>query len=94
MVNRICLITATKELSGLIPGNHILKKINKFIDFSFIYPKVKKLYVNNFGRPSIDPVLFFKKLIGYVFGIKSYRQLCQRNPIKYSLSLVLQVRNP
>ena len=65
-----------KELSGLIPANHILKKINKLIDFSFIYPMVKKLYANNFGRLSIDPVLFFKmQLIGYIFGIKSDRQL-------------------
>ena len=39
---------------------------------------VKKLYANNFGRPSIDPVLFFKmQLIGYIFGIKSDRQLCK-----------------
>ena len=67
-----------KELSGLIPANHILKKINKLIDFSFIYPMVKKLYANNFGRPSIDPVLFFKmQLIGYIFRIKSDRQLCK-----------------
>ena len=67
-----------KELSELVPANHLLKKISKLVDFSFIYPVVKKLYANNFGRPSVDPVLFFKmQLIGYVFGIKSDRQLCK-----------------
>jgi len=36
------------------------------------------LYCSDNGRPSIDPVLFFRmQLIGYLFHIRSDRQLCE-----------------
>ena len=63
-------------IENLVPSNHILRKINKYIDFSFIRDLTKDLYCPNNGRPSIDPVVLFKMLfIGYLFGIRSERQL-------------------
>jgi len=60
----------------LVPENHLLRKIEKCIDFSFITEKVKDLCCADNGRPSIDPVLLFKMmLIGYLYGIRSERQL-------------------
>ncbi|EPY2308165.1 transposase, partial [Clostridium sporogenes] len=59
-------------IENLIPSNHILRKINTYIDFSFIRDLTKDLYCPNNGRPSIDPVVLFKMLfIGYLFGIRS-----------------------
>lgn len=64
------------ELDRLIPDDHILRHIEKWVDFSFIYGKVEHLYCLNNGRPSLDPVRMFKMLlIGYLFGIRSERQL-------------------
>ena len=37
-----------------------IRKVDKYIDFTFIYDEVKDLYSNDNGRPSIDPVVLFK----------------------------------
>ncbi len=61
-------------LGGLVPKNHLVRKIENVIDFSFIYDKVKDLY-SSLGAPSIDPVVLIKiVLIQYLFGIPSMRQ--------------------
>jgi len=63
-------------IDTLVPADHLLRKIDRSIDFSFIREKVKALYCLNNGRPGIDPVILFKMLfIGYLFGIRSERQL-------------------
>lgn len=63
-------------LEELVPKDHLLRKIDRFIDFSFIHDKVRHLYCENNGRPAIDPTRLFKMLfIGYLFGIRSERQL-------------------
>lgn len=60
----------------LVPQEHLLRKIDKYIDFSFIYDLVKGLYCEDNGRPPVDPVVLFKMLfIGYLYGIRSERQL-------------------
>lgn len=63
-------------IEELVPREHLLRKIDKAISFSFIHEKVKDLYCPDNGRPAIDPELLFKMLfIGYLFGIRSERQL-------------------
>ena len=48
------------------------------VDFSFIREKVRPFYSETKGRPSLDPVVLFKMvLIGYLYGIRSERQLEQ-----------------
>ena len=62
-------------IEDLVPKNHILRDIDKSIDFSFIYDLVEGYYCTDNGRPSIDPVVLFKiVLIQYTFGIRSMRQ--------------------
>ena len=64
------------SIEELVPADNLLRKIDKAIDFSFIYDKVEHLYCADNGRPPVDPVLLFKMLfIGYTFGIRSERQL-------------------
>ena len=62
-----------------MPQNHILRKIDRAIDFSFIYEEVEGLYSPyDMGRPGIDPVSLFKIVfIQYLFGIRSMRQTIQ-----------------
>jgi transposase len=59
-----------------VPENHIVRDLDKSIDFSFIYEAVKGLYSEiEWGKPGIDPVCLFKiVLIQYMFGIRSMRQ--------------------
>lgn len=64
-------------LEELMPQEHFLRDLDKFIDFDFIYYNVADLYSNT-GRPSIDPVVMIKMLlIGYIYGIDSERKLEQ-----------------
>jgi len=63
-------------IENLVPKDHILRKIDKYIDFSFITNLSKDLYCADNGRPAVSPVVLFKMLfIGYLFGIRSERQL-------------------
>ena len=64
------------RIEDLVPKDHLLRKLDKFIDFSFIPEKVAPYYCHDNGRPSIDPLVLFKMIfIGYLFGIRSERQL-------------------
>jgi transposase len=64
-------------IEDLVPQDHLLRKIDRYIDFSFIGEKVRPYYSENTGRPS-DPILLFKMMfIGYFYGIRSERQLEQ-----------------
>lgn len=61
-------------IDQLVPADHLVRKLESTIDFSFIYPLVESLY-SGLGRPSIDPVVLFKMVfIQYIFGIRSMRQ--------------------
>ena len=63
-------------IENLVPEDHLLRKIDKYIEFGFIYEKVEDLYCPDNGRPALDPVVLFKILfIGYLFGIRSERRL-------------------
>ncbi|RIJ85306.1 IS5/IS1182 family transposase, partial [Ralstonia solanacearum] len=63
-------------LEELVPKDHLLRKIDAAVDFEFIRAKVAHLYCADNGRPALDPVVMFKLLfIGYLFGVRSERQL-------------------
>ena len=63
------------SIDELVPHDHLLRIIDKAIDWSFIYDLVKDTYADGVGRPSIDPVTLIKiPLIQYLYGIKSMRQ--------------------
>ncbi|MGN8739551.1 transposase [Bilifractor sp. HCP3S3_D3] len=62
-------------MDDLVPQDHLLRLIDKSIDWSFIYDLVEEKYSPDQGRPSIDPVMLIKiPLIQYLYGIKSMRQ--------------------
>jgi transposase len=63
-------------LDELVPKDHLLRKIDRVIDFSFIHDMTAPLYCRDNGRPPLDPTLMFKALfLGYLFGIRLERQL-------------------
>ena len=68
----------TVILENLVPENHLLRKIENTIDFSFINKICKPYYSENNGRPAIEPEVLFRMLfIGYLYGIRSERKLLQ-----------------
>jgi len=50
------------NIGTLVPEDHLLRKIDKAIDFTFIYKKVEDLYCKDNGRPPIDPIQLFKMM--------------------------------
>lgn len=63
------------SLEEMVPQNHLLRQIDAAIDFRKIYQFVEKLYCEDNGRPSIDPVVLFKiVLIQHIYGIPSLRR--------------------
>jgi transposase len=57
--------------------NHLLRLIDRHIDFEFIRAKLKDCYCYA-GRPSIDPELLLRMLlVGYLYGVTSERKLVE-----------------
>lgn len=63
------------DIEGLIPENHLLRKIEKVVDWNEIYAMVEHLYCEDNGRPSCDPVVLVKiAFLQHLYGIRSLRQ--------------------
>jgi len=66
------------NIEDLIPKNHLLRKLDKILDLSFIRSETLHLYCTDNGRPSVDPELFIRMLlISYFYGVSSDRRLCE-----------------
>src|SRR6195256_5963727 len=65
------------RLDDQVPENHLLRLVDKPIDFGFVRERLKDSY-SEAGRPSIDPELLLRiLLIGYLYGISSERKLVE-----------------
>ena len=65
------------RLESHVPRDHLLRGIDAVFDFSATR-KCLEPYYSSTGRPSIDPELMMRMLlIGYCFGIRSERRLCE-----------------
>ena len=59
------------SLDDLVPEDNFYRQLETCINLEFIRDLVQDLY-SNLGRPSIDPVVFFKlQLIAFFEGIPS-----------------------
>lgn len=69
-------------MDDMVPQDHLLRLIDKAIDWSFIYDLVQEKYSNDNGRPSIDPVMLIKiPFIQYLYGIRSMRQTIRETEV-------------
>lgn len=65
------------NLEDRVPANHLLRRVDAVLDLSFVRRHMAAHYSTT-GRPSIDPELMVRMLlIGYFFGIRSERRLCE-----------------
>ena len=49
------------SLEDLVPDDHFYRRLEATLDLSFVRELVGPLYAGG-GRPSVDPVVFFKTL--------------------------------
>lgn len=64
------LFVPTVELYAHIPKKHFYEQLDGVLDLSFVYELTRPLYAERMGRPSLDPVIFFKcMLIGFFENI-------------------------
>jgi transposase len=60
-----------------VPADHMLRSIDRFVDLDGLRQHLAPFY-SPIGRPSIDPELLIRMLlVGYCFGIRSERRLCE-----------------
>ena len=63
------------SLEDLVPQDHFYRRLQARLDLSFVRELVAPLYAGG-GRPSVDPVVFFKlELVMFFEDIRSERQL-------------------
>jgi transposase len=80
-------------LEELVPADHLLRKIAASVDFRFIRDRVEHLYCADNGRPALDPEILFKiLLIGYLFGVRSERQLMREIAVNVAYRWFLDLR--
>ncbi len=66
-------------LASFIPEDHILYKLNRVLDLSFIHEAVQDRYCQDNGRPSIDPEVIIRLfLIQAMHGIVHVRELMRQ----------------
>lgn len=87
------------DLEGMVPQDHLLRKIDRVVDFTHIYDLVEHLYCEDNGRPAVDPVILVKMvLIQHLYGIKSLRQTVKEVDMniayRWFLGFDLSVRIP
>ena len=73
------------DIESLIPKSHLLRRIERVLDLSFLPSLTAPLYSKTHGRPSIDPEVFVRMvLLGYLYNVDSDRQLCEE--VGYNLA--------
>ncbi len=79
------------SLEDHVPQDHLLRSIDRFVDLSDIRQYMAEFYSHT-GRPPIDPELLIRMLlVGYCFGIRSERRLCEevRHIVGFAASIYL-----
>jgi transposase len=63
-------------LDEWVPVDHFYRHLDRVLDLSYVGDLVQEHYAAGMGRPSVDPVVFFKRhLVMFFEGIRSERQL-------------------
>ena len=73
------------SLDALVPSDHVSRHLERELDLGFVRELVRDAYAE-IGRPSIDPVVFFKlQLVLFFEGLRSERQLMRAVADRLSL---------
>ena len=70
-----------------IPKKHFYEELNRLLDLSFVYDLTKPLYAQKIGRPSLDPVVFFKCML-----VAFFENIIYDTELEYRLADSLTLR--
>ena len=73
-------------LRDLIPDDHILKRVDKVLDLSWLRQEVRESYCEENGRPSIDPESALRLMLaGFFEGIVHDRKLMRQAQVNLAM---------
>jgi transposase len=93
------LFVAGTELYRHIPRDHFYVRLDRSLDLAFIYDLTRPLYAETRGRPSLDPVVFFKAmLVGFfenvVYDTELEYRIADSLTLRKFLGYALDERTP
>ena len=66
------------DLESFLPDDHLLREVDRIVEPTFLRKLTASCYADGRGRPSIDPVVYFRMvLVAFLYGIDSDRRLCE-----------------
>ena len=66
------------DLESFVPDDHLLRDVDRLLEPALIRRLTACCYAEGKGRPSIDPVVYFRMvLVAYLYGNDSDRRLCE-----------------
>ena len=51
------------DVDALVPQDHLLRKIEKVMDYEWLYERLEPYYCHDNGRPGTDPVVLIKMVL-------------------------------
>lgn len=73
-------------LSALVPEGHILKRVDKVVDLSWIHEAVRECYCQDNGRASIDPESALRLMLaGFFQGVVHDRKLMREAQVNLAI---------
>lgn len=81
------------ELYNLVPEEHLLRKIHRIVDFSFIHELVENSYCKYYGRPANEPELLFRLLFLQILYNLSDERIVQEAQVNLAYKWFLGI-NP
>lgn len=74
------------SLSALIPDDHILKRVDRILNLSWIHDAVRGCYCQNNGRPGIDPEAALRLMLaGFFYRITGDRELMREAQVNIAI---------
>jgi len=73
------------DLESFVADDHLLRRVDRILQLSFVRELTTSCYADGQGRPSIDPEIYFRMLlVAYLYDISSERRLCEE--VRYHLA--------
>jgi transposase len=93
------LFVEATDLYRHLPKSHFYERLAQILDLEFVYELTRPLYAERLGRPSLDPVVFFKcMLVGFfenvVYDTELEYRLADSLTLRRFLGYSLQERTP
>ena len=83
----------TGSLRQLIPDEHVLVRVDRVLDLSWLRKEVSNCYCVDGGQPGIDPEVAVRLMLaGLLIGIVHDRKLMREAPGQYRDPLVYRLR--